>query len=146
VKHLSRIALGVVVAVLAVAACSSHEQAGSNASSPPAAEPSPLVTPYVGIEKMYKAYLKSRNKRVLIVSLSAVPRGADLAAHADSAYEGIKGSLEQSDVDIAVIKIPTIRSAAATGDAVFVYERDSKGVWSRVQDPDLIGAINRAGF
>ena len=145
-SYRSLFAVPMMLAVVAAFGCSSHQPAGAAASAAPSAAPAVLATPYLGVEKMYRAFLKSRNEQVLIVSLAAVPRGTDLSARADSVYAGIKGSLQQSDVGIAVIRIPMVRTANASGDAVFVYERDPKGVWSRVQDPGLLGAIDRAGL
>ena len=140
------VALSALLFSLAAAGCGSHGSAGSAGSPAPSISPAALATPYLGIERLDKAYVPALKRNVLVVTLAQMPRGADPNGLASAVYDGIKGSLSQSNFDLAVVKIPMTRSSSASSNAVIIYARDSRGHWARSSDPALIEAIDRAGL
>jgi len=131
---------------LAAGGCASHGSGGSTGSPSPSTSPAAPATAYLGIQRLDKAYVPALKKNVLVVTLTQMPRGADPNGLASVVYDHIKGSLEQSNFDLAVVKIPMTRTSTASSNAVIVYARDTKGHWARSNDPSLIEAIDRAGL
>ena len=140
------VVVSAMVLAVATGGCSSHGSAGSTSTASPSASPAAAATPYLGIERIVKAYVPSLRKNVLVVTLSQMPRGADPSGLASLVYDGIKGSLEQSNFDLAVVKVPMMQTSTASSDAIIVFARDPKGNWARTQDPAVIEAIDRSGL
>ena len=139
-------ALSALIFLSNVSGCSSHGSAGSSASASATPSPASPATPYLGIERIDKAYLPALKKNVLVVTLAQMPRGADPSGLAAGVFNGVKGSLQQSNFDLAVVKIPMTSTSNSTSSAIVVYARDPSGKWARTQDPALIEAIDRSGL
>jgi len=139
-------ALCAIIFLLTAGGCSSHGSAGSTGSAAPTTSPAAPATPYLGIERIDKAYVPALKKNVLVVTLAQMPRGADPGGLASVVFNGVKGSLEQSNFDLAVVKIPMTSTSNSSSSAVIVYARDPGGKWARTQEPSIIEAIDRAGL
>lgn len=136
------------VAVIASASigCSSGGSGSSASPSPSPASPAPAVTPYLGIERIDKVFVPALKKNVLVVTLAQMPRGVDPNGLASAVYAGIKGSLEKSNFDLAVVKIPMASTTNSSTYTAIVYARDPKGNWTRTLDPAVVEAIDAAGI
>jgi len=139
-------ALSAMIFLLTAGGCSSHGPAGSTGSAAPAASSAAPATPYLGIERIDKAYVPALKKNVLVVTLAQMPRGVDPSGLASVVFNGVKRSLEQSNFDLAVVKIPMTSTSNSSSSAIIVYARDPGGKWARTQDPSIIQAIDRAGL
>ncbi|HEY7992797.1 MAG TPA: hypothetical protein VID24_01140, partial [Candidatus Eremiobacteraceae bacterium] len=128
-------ALSAIIFVLTAGGCSSHGSGGATGSAAPTTSPAAPATPYLGIERIDKAYVPALKKNVLVVTLAEMPRGADPSGLASVVFNGVKGSLEQSNFDLAVVKIPMTRTSNSSSSAVIVYARDPSRKWARTQDP-----------
>jgi hypothetical protein len=106
---------------------------------------SPTPTPYLGIDKMEKVYIPSIQKKALVVVLLAEPNGGDSEARAQNVFNALASSLEQSDLDIAIIKVPIVQGVVYS-NGVMVYAHDKKGHWGPSNDKSLLNAIIRAGL
>jgi hypothetical protein len=69
----------------------------------PPPTPSPTTSPFLGIHNMYKACMPATRMKVLVVTLVATTGVETPQARAEKVFQGIKTSLEQSDLDIAII-------------------------------------------
>ncbi|HET9341995.1 MAG TPA: hypothetical protein VFO25_03620 [Candidatus Eremiobacteraceae bacterium] len=138
--------LSAIIFLLTVCGCSSHGSAGSTGSATATPSPAAPATPYLGIERIDKAYVPALKKNVLVVTLGQMPRGGDPNGLASNVFDGVKGSLQQSNFDLAVIKMPMTSTSNSSSSAIVVYVRDPSGKWARTQDPAVIEAIDRAGL
>ena len=140
--------LPAMLLALTTGGCGSHGSsgAGSSGSAAPTTSPAAAATPYLGIERLDKAYIAALKKNVLVVTLTPMARGTDPNGVASGVYESIKASLDQSNFDLAVVKIPMMQTSNASSYSITVYARDSRKKWARDDDPAVIEAIDRAGI
>lgn len=146
IKSRAVVALPAMLLALAAGGCGSHGSAGSTGSAAPTASPAAAPTRYLGIERLDKAYVAALKKNVLVVTLTPMARGTDPNGVAAGVYDSIKTSLEQSNFDLAVVKLPMMQTSSASSYSITVYARDSHGKWARDDDPAVIEAIDRAGI
>jgi len=88
--------------------------------------------------------MPARRLKVLVVVLVA-NASEQPDARAETVFHGLLSDLEQSDLDVAVIKVPILQGVVYSNQ-VYVYSRSSTGAWAQAEDRSLIQAIIQAHF
>lgn len=116
-----------------------------NAPQTTPASPTSTSSPYLGIADMYKAYIPSKGLKVLVIHLTPNVTNQSADTRAETVFKGIQSDLAHSDLDVAVIQVPTLQGVVSSYQA-YVFTRAKNGQWGRINDEALLSTIIKAHF